>query len=73
MDLLFIQTLDFSVPIADGMRFLHCTKTLADAFREACALVGIELVDYHSVIFTPAGARMLVAGRSKAWCEKMQR
>jgi hypothetical protein len=75
MDLLFIEQLDFQITNAQAQRLLHTTKTIAEAAAGACALVGIELVDYHSMVFRPLedGKHTVVIGRSRAWCERMQR
>lgn len=84
MDLLFIEELDFQISLDQGMRCIHTTKSVEDAAARACALVGIELVDYHSCVFRAAQRGLLgvtptveyrtdVKLRSKAWRERTER
>ena len=75
LDQLFVEQLDFYLPAEVARRCMQVNKTVADAFREACSLVGLELIDYWSVVFReePKNHRTLIMGRSKAWCERAKR
>jgi hypothetical protein len=86
-DLLFIETLDFSLPLTKGEMCVRTARAMSEAALLACQLVGIELVDYESVLFVPhrytqahaqAGVKAFqdetrVQLRSKAWRERVER
>lgn len=85
-DLIFLEQLDFAIPLIDAHRCQHTTKSWGAAAAMACELVGIELQDYHTAVFTPRVDGVGTAGvpisykawvdvslRSKAWRERVER
>lgn len=75
LDQIFCDTLAFFLPIAEARRCRNTAGTMGEAFGAACALVGLELIDYDSQRFTdyPTSGTTLVEGHSRAWRERMQR
>jgi len=75
MDQLFIDTLDFQVPVATARRCDATAGSMAEALKAACAEVGIELIDYETGRFvTHGGADVtLVSLQSRAYNERMRR
>jgi hypothetical protein len=73
LDLLFIETIDFTLTIPEGNRCQATGRTMEDSFRYALELKGIELMDYGSVQFVRTPTGYSVQGRSKAWRERTER
>lgn len=79
-DLIFLEQLDFAIPLIDAHRCQHTTKSWGAAAAMACELVGIELQDYHTAVFSPRASAgpysdivVEVSLRSKAWRERVER
>lgn len=88
-DQIFLEQLDFEISLEQGFRCIHTTKSMASGARAACEIVGLELIDYESCVFTPqqGGIQnhgigevipiklpyMTVRLRSKAWRERAER
>lgn len=72
-DLLFIEELDFYVPAVDAAQAKGGTFSMGEAAVKICALAGLELIDYDTIMLHPIGETVKVQLRAKAWRDRWQR
>ena len=72
MDLLFLETLIFKLPALSAFRYRATSRTLFDAAAAACEHVGLELIDYDSMVFCPGDPATVIL-YSKAWRQRTER
>ena len=72
-DLLFAEQLDFYVDAAAAAHARAGTWSIAEGAERLCALVGLELIDYETVMCHPIADRVKVELRSRAWGERWKR
>ena len=75
LDQIFADTVEFVVPVEVARRCLFATKSIGEAFTQACAYVGLELIEFDSVRFLtlPHGEVTTVTGHSRLWRERIAR
>ena len=75
LDQLFIDTLDFKIPLVTARRCDATNRTMADVLKAACAEIGIELIDYETGRFVTFGGSDVtqVHLQSRAYNERVAR
>jgi hypothetical protein len=72
-DLVFLEALDFTIPTEIAQRARAGAPSIEEAVWEAASQVGLEVVDYGSVVWHPLGTQVEVRLRSRAWRERAER
>lgn len=72
MDQLFVDRLDFNLPVAVAQRCYATHSSMELALKAACEEVGIELIDYEFGHFIrwPGRSYTEIALRSRQWIER---
>ena len=68
-DTLLCDSIDFSLPRASTQGY----ASIEDAAKAFCAEIGIELIEYGTLILIPAGDRMVIQLRGRRWVEQQRR
>jgi hypothetical protein len=72
-DLVFLESLEFYVDGVEAAQAKAGTFSIGEAAVKVCELVGLELVDYDTVMWHPVRDRIRVELHSRAWRERWQR
>lgn len=74
-DLFFLESLEFRVDELSAARAKAGTFSMGEVAINLCALAGLELVDYDTIMMqpSPGSAFVHVQLKSRAWRERWQR
>jgi len=72
-DLIFLEELEFRVGSVEAAQAKAGTFSVGEAAVNLCALAGLELIDYDTLMLHPVGTMVQVQLKAKAWRERWQR
>jgi hypothetical protein len=72
-DLIFVEQMTFTISATAATEAKRGTWSIAEGVQNACAAIGLELVDYDTVLWHPVGTQVRVELKSRAWRDRWKR